>query len=613
MSTHKIHLHPSGETFTCAESENLLAAMLRADIPFVTDCGGEGKCGKCAVQILAGEYHCKPHHHGQLDQSWTLACLTTPKTDLEIWIPETGKISLITVPQEIAPEFAPPLEIKTMVRKIKPAVPNATEAYNSADLSRTMLALREFGIDSPGFTLQALRKLPHTLRTGGETVFWRDTTRNRIIDVDNQHNPRYGIAVDLGTTTVDVLLADLDTGEILARASGYNLQMTFGADIIHRIISAGKKGNAKRLKNLALRSINELIQRICDSVNVKREEIFASAVAGNTTMIHLLLEIDPASIRLDPYVPAAVSFPIYSAGEIGLKIMKDAPVFIIPGVSSYVGGDIISGLSSLNFNGELTLYLDLGTNGEIVIGDGSWFAGCACSCGPAFEGGGIACGMRAMPGAIDKCWITSDGEMRSETIDDEPPAGFCGSGLIDLMAGLFKAGIIDSRGRFRESIPQNKIIFQRRRKAFQIPVASGKILTLNEAEVDNLIRTKGALMAGMRCLLKELSLDIDKMEKILVAGNFGKHLNMENAITIGLLPDLPRERFEFIGNASLKGAYFAIMSEEYRRKGEELSRQVTNIELSTLPGYNDEFIAACFLPHTDFNLFPSARSKGNLT
>ncbi|NQS98015.1 MAG: DUF4445 domain-containing protein [candidate division Zixibacteria bacterium] len=611
MTTHKIHLHPSGETFACAESENLLAAMLRADIPFVTDCGGEGKCGKCAVQILAGEYSCRPHHHGQLDQSWTLACLTTPKTDLEIWIPETGKVSIITSADEIAAEFAPPPEITSMVREIKTIVPEANEADNSADLSRTILAFNKSGTDSPGFTLQALRKLPHTIRTGGETLFWIDTARNRIIDIDSAVSPRYGIAVDLGTTTVDVLLADLETGEILARAGGYNLQMTYGSDIIHRIISAGKKGNARRLKNLALRTINELIQRICDRVNVKREEIFAAAIAGNTTMIHLLLEIDPASIRLDPYVPAAVSFPIYLAGEIGLKIQKDAPVFIIPGVSSYVGGDIVSGLSSLDFNRKLTLYLDLGTNGEIVIGDGSWFAGCACSCGPAFEGGGIACGMRAMPGAVDKFWITSEGEMRMDTIDDEPPAGFCGSGLIDLMAGLFKAGIIDSRGRFRESAPQSKIVLQRRRKAFQIPVASGKILTLNEAEVDNLIRTKGALMAGIRCLLKELSLDIDKVEKILVAGNFGKHLNMENAITIGLLPDLPRKRFEFIGNASLKGAYFAIMSEEYRRKGEELSRQVTNIELSTLPGYNDEFIAACFLPHTDLNLFPSARSKSS--
>ena len=467
--------------------------------------------------------------------------------------------------------------------------------------------MKNSNFDNINFSLKALRKLPSALRSGeSATSFWIDNARGRIFDIRSINTKGYGLAVDLGTTTVDILLVDITNGDIKARASAYNQQMTYGSDIIHRIIAAGKKSNLKNLKKLALRTINDVIDGFCAEMNIQPEEIAGVSLAGNTTMIHLLLQIDPANIRLHPYVPATTEPPVYSAGEIGIKANNQAPVFIAPGVSSYVGGDIVSGLNTVDFTGELTLYLDLGTNGEIVIGDGNWFAGCACSCGPAFEGGEIACGMRACPGAAEKIEVLPHGSLRMETIGGKPPIGICGSGLIDLLAGLYENHIIDGKGKFKLSSAADELITARgRRKALTIKFSNEKISLLDEAEIDNMIRTKGALMAGIRCLLKELALQISSIERVLVAGNFGQHLNMENAIRIGLLPDLPRNRFIFLGNASLKGAYCSLLSAEHRDKVKELSNQVTNIELSTFPGYHDEFIAACFLPHTDYSLFPS--------
>ncbi len=601
--TFNITLLPEGRVIDCGADESLLEAFHRAGIPFVTDCGGAGKCGRCAVKVLSGEYTCKPHHRGALEEGWTLACLTTPDSGLELYLaPDRGRVTVSVSPEEFAADFSAPAVSSPLAAAVEVEVPPADESDNSSDLSRASKALERAGHPGVDFTLEAVRKLPGQLREAGRIVCSLDNLHRRVFDIIDGGLPKYGLAVDLGTTTVEALLVNLDAGEPVARGSTYNLQMSYGSDIIHRIIAAGK--NPERLREFALLSIEDILKEMLYRTKLKRRDIIAASVAGNTTMTHLLLGIDPANIRLAPYVPVAVTFPPMTAREIGLKIHPESPVSIAPGVASYVGGDIAAGMSAVDFAGKLTLYIDLGTNGEIALGDGEWFAGCACSCGPAFEGGGIGCGMRAGIGAAERVKVLPGGEVELEVIGGGEARGICGSGLIDIMAGLFRQRIIDGKGRFRENAAPGKIIPVGRRKAFLIPAGAGRNLSISEAEIDNLIRAKGALMAGARSLLKELSLGIEAVERVLVAGNFGRHLDMENAVAIGLLPDLPRERFEFIGNASLRGAYLSLLSGPYRERASRLAGMMTNIELSTLPGYTDEFVAASFLPHTDGGLFP---------
>jgi uncharacterized 2Fe-2S/4Fe-4S cluster protein (DUF4445 family) len=381
--------------------------------------------------------------------------------------------------------------------------------------------------------------------------------------------------------------------------------MAYGSDIIHRIISAGKKGNSTRLQDMAVQTIKGALKPILKHLQIKPEAILSAVISGNTTMIHLLLGIDPANIRLHPYVPVAVDFPILTANSLNLGIHPEALVYIVPGISSYVGGDIVSGLSTLDFQDELILYMDLGTNGEIALGDGEWFTACACSCGPAFEGSGVSCGMRAGEGAIDRIRLDASGKADCSAIGGESARGICGSGLIDLLAELFRNGFIGGKGKFRDSAPASLLEKVGRQSAFKLNIDGERYLLLDEADIDNLIRTKAALFSGVKTLLKELSFDLSALERIIVAGNFGLHLDIENAITIGMLPNIARDKFQFIGNASLRGAYKALHSQSERENQKKIAGKITNIELSNFPGYNDEFIAACFLPHTDISLFVS--------
>jgi uncharacterized 2Fe-2S/4Fe-4S cluster protein (DUF4445 family) len=600
-----IKILPSGKIISCGNREDILSALHRAGIAYLTDCGGEGKCGRCQIRLLEGESQARHRHPGIFEEGWILACLNEPCSDLVIWLPEIGKISENYDRADLIQEFPLPGPISPLVKKISGSIPPPTEADNSSDWNRTrLILLKSAGFES-SITLNCLKSLPYYLRTSPSVNFYLDAVSNTIIDIGTIGEKRYGIAIDLGTTTVDILVSDIDTGEILARGGGYNLQMAYGSDIIHRIISAGKKGNAHHLQDFALQTIKGILKPILKRLQINPYQIIAGAISGNTTMMHLLLGLDPANIRLHPYVPSATTFPLFSAKEIGLNIHPDAPILIVQGVSSYVGGDIVSGLSTLDLKGELTLYMDLGTNGEIALGDGDWFTACACSCGPAFEGSGIACGIRAGEGAIERIRIDSQGAVEFSLIGESTPRGICGSGLIDFLAELFRNSFIDGKGKFRPEVSPHFIIKSGRRLAFKLDIGDGQSLILDEVDIDNLIRTKAALMAGIRTLLKELSFDLPDIGRVIVAGNFGLHLDVENAIAIGLLPNLERSKFQFIGNGSLRGAFNALFSQVERDNQNKIAGRITNIELSNFPGYNDEFIAACFLPHTDSSLIAS--------
>jgi uncharacterized 2Fe-2S/4Fe-4S cluster protein (DUF4445 family) len=482
-------------------------------------------------------------------------------------------------------------------------------------LSRAIQA--ESGCDKIKISYNIMRKLPQVLRESNWHVkvlisdVYDHIIVNDVIPSDQWLHVA-GLAVDIGTTTVSAVIFDMMDGSFLARGAMGNGQIRYGADVINRIIEATKEGGSKRLKDAVLKeTINPLIREMCASAGISRDFIYRMCVAGNTTMNHLFAGIYAEPIRMEPYIPEFFQTERLRAGDVGVAINPDAEIIMCPNIGSYVGGDITAGVlaNTMWANPEMTLFVDLGTNGEIVFGNSDFLMSCACSAGPAFEGGDISCGMRAMDGAIES--ITIDEETLEPTYNvigdpGEKPVGICGSGIIDIISELFRVGAINPKGKFiREGkrIRHDEDGMGSYVIAFQEESGTIKDVELNEVDIDNFIRAKGAIFSGIRTLLASLDFDVDMIDKLVVAGGIGSGINMANAINIGMFPKIPLEKYEYIGNSSLSGAYTALFSTEAEEKVYELGRSMTYIELSTTPGYMDEFVAACFLPHTDASLF----------
>jgi uncharacterized 2Fe-2S/4Fe-4S cluster protein (DUF4445 family) len=433
------------------------------------------------------------------------------------------------------------------------------------------------------------------------------------------------LAVDIGTTTVAAQLVDLEDGRVLATRTSYNMQIRRGADIITRIDYARTAERQQELRRLVLETINGLVAEMACEVAAEARQIKAAFLAGNTTMIHLVLGLPPRYIRETPYVPTATVVPPLSAEDVGLEIDPRAVVECAPGVGSYVGGDITSGLLCTDLptnKTEVFLFMDIGTNGEIVIGNADWMVGCACSAGPAFEGAGIKCGMRAAEGAIEQIEIGSGGEtVRYEVIGGGKPAGVCGSGLISLLGGLFRQGVIDQSGRFLREPGVGRMVKYDHRPAFVVEFGAhtidGTDLLITQADLHNLIRTKAAIYAACSLILEKVGLDVNSIARIYIAGGFGRYVQIAAAVLIGMLPDLPHGRFTYIGNSSLTGAYIALLSRAHRRRLAEIASRMTYVDLSSDSGYMDHYVQAMFLPHTDLKRFPSVAqvliSNGNLS
>jgi uncharacterized 2Fe-2S/4Fe-4S cluster protein (DUF4445 family) len=428
-----------------------------------------------------------------------------------------------------------------------------------------------------------------------------------------------GLAIDIGTTTVAVQVVDLSTGQVLASCTSYNAQMRRGADIISRIDYARTPERQAELRTLALETLNSLIVRMVGELEKSADDIRTAFVAGNTTMIHLLLGLPPRYIRETPYVPTVNVVPSLSASEVGLSIDPDAVVSFAPGVGSYVGGDITSGLlctELLTNHDEVFLFLDIGTNGEIVLGNADWMVACACSAGPAFEGSGIKCGMRATEGAVEFVELGEGGSSVSyQVIGGGKPSGICGSGLISLLGELFIKGVVDQSGRFNTQLPIDRLVQVENTHGFVIEwgdkTADGRDLVITELDIENLMRTKAAIYAACALILENVGLEWTSISAVYIAGGFGRHLQIDDAILIGLLPDLPQDRFRYIGNSSLTGAYIALLTEERRRKLASIASGMTYIDLSSDHRYMDSYLGAMFLPHTDISRFPSVAGRLN--
>ncbi len=620
----------------CVEVDDgcsLLEAARRAGYMLRTECGGQGTCRRCKVRLASGQVFMTGQPNltvREKDQGYVLACLARIAGDLEIHIPARSEFTFARtgLPVEWSPGEHPGKEIRARGATLSPltqrlalGVPQPSLQDNSSDYDRLIRQLSKKGF--PGSfhaDLEVLRSLGSALRQQEGRIcvlLHAENGSTNILEVTaaaGQEQALLGLAVDIGTTTLFARLLDLKSGEVVAEASDFNGQISCGADVIHRIIYAGKKGGGEELQKLALEGCDRLLREMLKASDRQKNQVVAAVVAGNATMEHLFLGLNPRTIREEPYVPSVTHFPTLRARETGLDIFPRAPVLLSPSVASYVGGDITAGLlaAGVHRNSKLCLYVDLGTNGEVALGNSEWLTACACSAGPAFEGSGVRYGMRALPGAIDQVKSEArSGQLIFRVLGGGPPQGICGSGLIDLLAELYTTRRLNARGKFNpESDPQR--IRASGSRAELVLVEGAQIpdsneIVISETDIDNLIRTKGAIFAGIMTLLKGVGLTTSAIERVVIAGGFGRYLDIENAIRIGMLPDLPRERFEYIGNGSLRGAGLALLSRQMREELELISRRITYFELSSWPGYMDEFMAALFLPHTDAALFPSIK------
>ncbi len=633
MKEYSVTILPENTIVQVTSGTNLLMAAKKAGVDIESPCGGNGTCGKCAVKVVEGDPGVVDVSHlpEELKSLGLVpACKVKVNGDMVVEVPGFSrltkhKVVLGTKKTKFEKEndyfsFNPvnPLSKKLHIKLEKP---EASDCINDLDRLKTALN-KQFGITNPNIGLTALRQLPNALRQGNWEVTLTIVDTNQRTEIMRAEPgissmPAYGMAVDIGTTTVVVNLLDLEKGTVIGRSGTYNKQSVYGSDVISRIIYSEENHDGEELLQKAVTgTINQLADELLKTYGVSREEISVMVCAGNTVMMHLFMKVSASYLRLEPYVPGAVSFPELKAAELGLSLNPDAVIVTVPSVASYVGGDITAGVLStlINRSDKLTLFIDVGTNGELVLGNSDWLVTCSCSAGPAFEGSGISCGMRAMDGAID--WIAIDSktlEVSCRTIGDTKPQGICGSGLIYSLSEMMDAGIIDRAGQIiRKNSPRLRggtggaeyvLVYAE-------DSGSGQDIVITEGDIKNLLRAKGAIFAGIRTMLQQLQLDVDVIERVYIAGGFGNYINITDAVNIGMLPDLPTEKYEYVGNSCIQGAMLVLLCREALREAEELAAKMTYIELSVGNLFMDEFISAVFIPHTDLNLFPSVMRQG---
>ncbi len=639
MAKHKVVFQPVGEKVEVEPGTTLLEAASEARVYINSLCGGEGVCGKCRVKINSGE--AKPTSHSirflsreEIGSGFLLACKTEVRGDLEIWVPPEARLDqeqILTTESMVS--YEPPQDIQLgdsqdissllylpLTQKLYVSLPEPSLTDNISDLDRLYREIRKkIRVPYLETSLATLRGMAQLLRESQwqatATLYPYDEhcVEIRSLEPGDTRAKNFGIACDIGTTTIVAQLVDLRSGTTLGVEASHNQQAKYGEDVISRMIFAcGRRGSLPPIHKAVIDTVNALIDTLLGKHGVEAGNVTAFMAAGNTTMTHLFMGFEPCTIRMEPYIPTANFLPTASAAELNLHLHPRAVITCMPGVSSYVGGDITAGVlaSGISNGPQISALIDIGTNGEIVIGNNEWLVCCSASAGPAFEGSGTKCGMRATRGAIQKVNITGN-RVNYETIGNAKARGICGSGLIDTIAELFRNRIIDPNGKFPEDSKNPRVRDNEGGIEFVLAnedeTETGHSVVITEDDISNLIKSKGAVLAAMRVLIKSVGMSFEDLEQISVSGGFGNYLDAEKAIFIGLLPDIALERVRFIGNSSLTGARMGLLSRHAFDRAGTLARQMTYFELSVNTEFMDEFVAALFLPHTNMDLFPSVK------
>ena len=631
----------SAVEIACNAGDNLLELARRGNVAIDAPCSGNGSCGKCRVKLIEGELETIPSRHitdEEYEAGWRLSCNSKVVGDCTVFVPDIAsayqsrmKTADLSSPEEIAifenakeGMEAGGLAFTNSYCALQLEMSPPSEEDTMPDIERLQWAVAGAAADVDDLQVKVpycvMVKLASTLRENDFRVCVKGKlSGNEFLCMEiapYDDTVIAGCAIDIGTTTVTMVLTDLTSGKLLAKGSSGNGQIRYGADVINRIIESTKSGGKKRLQDAIIKeTLTPIIANLCRTAGLSARSILQLAIGANTTMNHLLVGVDADPVRMDPYIPSFFAWKDLTAGDLKLPANPMAPVVIAPNIGSYVGGDITAGtLSSMIWDKEeMSLFIDLGTNGELVFGNRDFLMSCACSAGPAFEGGDISCGMRATDGAIEACTI--DGATMEPTLTivgdaGQKPVGICGSGIIDIISELFRCGIINAKGLFSregDRVKRDQHGMGRYVIASAAESETGREVSINEVDIDNFIRAKGAIFSAIDTLLSSVDMTVDCIDKVYVAGGIGSGINMKNAVNIGMFPDVELTKFQYIGNSSLTGAYAMVMSDLATQKCHEVAANMTYLELSTYPGYMDSFVAACFLPHTDSRLFPNSK------
>ena len=621
----------------CNLGDNLLELARRANVAIDAPCSGNGSCGKCRVKLVEGQLETLKSRHiteEEYEAGWRLSCNSKVLSDCTVFVPDIAsayqsrmKTADLSSPKEIAifedcqkQLIESGIHFVNNFRSVVITMAEPTLDDTMPDVERLTWAVQaELGVENVHVPFAVMVKLAHTLREHNWTVCVKGELRGDTFACMEISSPEdtsiVGCAIDIGTTTVTMVLTDLESGKLLAKGSSGNGQIRYGADVINRIIEQGRNGGKKKLQDAIIKeTLTPIIANLCKTAGISAKSILRLSVGANTTMNHLFLGVDAEPVRMEPYIPSFFGWEGLLAGDLKLPANPLAPVLIAPNIGSYVGGDITAGTLAAGIwdKDEMSLFIDLGTNGELVFGNRDFLMSCACSAGPAFEGGDISSGMRATDGAVEAAVIDKDTMEPTLSVIGEPGqkvVGICGSGIIDMISELFRCGIINAKGLFvREGrrILRDAHGMGRYVLAFAEESETGREVSLNEVDIDNFIRAKGAIFSAIDTLLQSVDMTVEMIDKVYVAGGIGSGINMHNAVNIGMLPDVELEKFQYIGNSSLTGAYAMVVSDEANAKCAEVAANMTYLELSTYPGYMDSFVAACFLPHTDRSLFPNS-------
>ena len=624
----------------CNAGDNLLELARRANVAIDAPCSGNGSCGKCKVKLVEGELESIPSRHisdEEYKEGWRLSCNSKVVGDCTVEVPDIAsayqsrmKTADLSSPKELAifentmaGLKASGIAFENNYRAVVVSMEAPTLDDTMPDVERLQWAIQaQLGVEQVHVPFGVMVKLASTLRENDFTVCVKGQLCGDSFQCMEICAPGdtaiVGCAIDIGTTTVTMVLTDLESGKLLAKGSSGNGQIRYGADVINRIIEQGRPGGKKKLQDAIVKeTLSPIIANLCKTADISARNILRLTVGANTTMNHLLVGVDAEPVRMEPYIPSFFGWEGLLASDLKLPANPLAPVVIAPNIGSYVGGDITAGTLAAGFwdKDEMSLFIDLGTNGELVFGNRDFLMSCACSAGPAFEGGDISCGMRATDGAVEACTIDKDTMEPTLSIIGDPGqkcVGICGSGIIDMISELFRCGIINAKGLFvregarvkRDDHGMGRFVLATAEES-----ETGREVSINEVDIDNFIRAKGAIFSAIDTLLKSVDMPIEAIETVYVAGGIGSGINMKNAVNIGMFPDVELEKFQYIGNSSLTGAYAMAVSDAATQKCYEVAANMTYLELSTYPGYMDSFVAACFLPHTDSSLFPNSKQE----
>ncbi|MEM1581664.1 MAG: ASKHA domain-containing protein [Candidatus Bathyarchaeia archaeon] len=616
----EVIFQPEGKRVRVSSNSTILDAAKIANVDLTFVCGGLGKCGKCKVIVENSGDNVNPLtsverrflSESEISSGYRLACQTIVKGSLIINIPEGSR----TGKQRLQVEgIETPVKPEPNIRKYFVELPKPSLQDVRSDADRLLDGLRQvYGLENLMISYDVLQHLPLVLREGEwkvTAVIWDGRV---IIDVEPGNTAKrvFGCAFDIGTTKIAGYLLDLNYGAVLAVDSLMNPQIPYGEDVISRITYASMGLNELReLQKAAIDGVNQILKSLLDKTGVSFKEIYEMTIVGNTVMHHLFLGICPKYIALAPYPPVVRGGLNVKAREIGVEINENGNIHLLPVIGGFVGADTVAVIlaTELYKREDLCMALDIGTNTEVVLGNKNGILACSCASGPAFEGAHIKCGMRAASGAIEKVKLDPETlEVKYQTIDGVKPRGICGSALVDAVAEMLKAGIIDISGAFNKNISSSRI-----RKgddgyefilAWGSETATGEEIVITQRDIREIQLAKAAIHTGCAVLMRKMNVEESDISVLFIAGAFGSYINPESARTIGMYPEIPLNKVCIVGNAAGTGARMALISKSIREKAEEISRRVRYIELGAEPEFQAEFLNSHFMPHADLTIYP---------